>query len=85
MFLFVFTVPFAMLSDKSSVIAHCFMVFVLTYGFIGLEVVAIELDNPFGRDPNDFNIRYVWHINSMYAALLYTNIFETACFLAPWQ
>jgi predicted membrane chloride channel (bestrophin family) len=35
------------------------MVFLLTYGFVGLEVVAIELDNPFGRDPNDFNIRYV--------------------------
>jgi predicted membrane chloride channel (bestrophin family) len=35
------------------------MVFVLTYGFIGLEVVAIELDNPFGNDPNDFNCRYV--------------------------
>lgn len=58
-FLYVFTVPFAMLSDKSSDIAHCFMVFLLTYGFVGLEVVAIELDNPFGNDPNDFNCRCV--------------------------
>jgi Bestrophin, RFP-TM, chloride channel len=81
MFLFVFTVPFAMLSDKSSVIAHCFMVFVLTYGFIGLEVVAIELDNPFGRDPNDFNIRCVWHSNTKIAAAPYANIFET-CLLS---
>lgn len=57
MFLFVFTVPFAMLTDKSSHVAHCFMVFLLTYGFVGLEVVAIELDNPFGNDANDFKIR----------------------------
>lgn len=59
LFLYVFTVPFAMLSDKSSDVAHCFMVFLLTYGFVGLEVVAIELDNPFGKDANDFDVRYV--------------------------
>lgn len=58
-FLYVFTVPFVMLSDASSDLAHCVMVFLMTYGFVGLETVAIELDNPFGDDPNDFNCRYV--------------------------
>lgn len=29
--------------------------FVLTYGFMGLETVSIELDNPFGDDDNDFD------------------------------
>jgi len=55
MFLFVFTVPFVMLNDKSNIIAHCFAVFLLTYGFVGLETVAIELDDPFGDDENDFD------------------------------
>ena len=45
MFTYVFTVPFVMLSDKSSDFAHCFIVFLLTYGFMGLEMIAIELDS----------------------------------------
>jgi predicted membrane chloride channel (bestrophin family) len=55
LFLYVFTVPFVLLRDDSSRFAHCFAVFLLTYGFMGLEVVAIELDNPFGDDENDFD------------------------------
>jgi predicted membrane chloride channel (bestrophin family) len=27
----------------------------MTYGFMSLEVEAIELDDPFGDDPNDFD------------------------------
>jgi predicted membrane chloride channel (bestrophin family) len=46
------------------------MVFVLTYGFVGLEVVAIELDNPFGEDENDFN-------NSALAMTAYEDIYLT--------
>ena len=55
LFLYVFTIPFVMLDDESSDVAHCFAVFLITYGFIGLEVVAIGLDNPFGNDENDFD------------------------------
>lgn len=55
LFLYVFAVRFVLLRDDSSRFAHCFAVFLLTYGFMGLEVVAIELDNPFGDDPNDFD------------------------------
>ena len=47
MFTYVFTVPFVMLSDKSSDFAHCFIVFLLTYGFMGLEMIAMELDSKF--------------------------------------
>jgi predicted membrane chloride channel (bestrophin family) len=55
MFLYVFTVPFVLLRDDSSRVAHCFAVFLITYGFMGLEVVSIEMDNPFGDDENDFD------------------------------
>ena len=48
LFLYVFTVPFVLQQDRSSHIAHCFMVFFMTYAFVGLADVAIELDNPFG-------------------------------------
>jgi len=54
-FAYVFTVPFVLLSDDSSIYAHCLQVFILTYGFVGLELVAIELDDPFGDDANDFD------------------------------
>lgn len=41
-FIYVFTVPFVLVQDSSSNFAHCFMVFVLTFGFVGLELCAIE-------------------------------------------
>ena len=56
LFAYVFTLPFAMLGDDgSSAFAHCLIVFVVTYGFVGLELVAIELHDPFGDDENDFD------------------------------
>jgi predicted membrane chloride channel (bestrophin family) len=55
LFLYIFTIPFVLLKDESSWFAHCFAVFLVTYGFMGMEVVAIELDNPFGDDANDFD------------------------------
>jgi len=55
LFAYVFTIPFALLTDSNTTtLAHCAEVFILTYGFVGLELVAIELDNPFGDDENDF-------------------------------
>jgi len=51
-FLYIFTVPFVLLQDESSNLAHYCTVFVMTYGFMGLEIVAIELDDPFGDDDN---------------------------------
>jgi len=55
-FLYVFTVPFVLIEDQSSSsFAHCFTVFMLTFGFIGLETCAIQLDDPFGDDENDFD------------------------------
>lgn len=56
LFIYVFTVPFVLLSDtESGLAAQCAMIFVFTYGFVGLEFIAIELDNPFGTDQNDFD------------------------------
>jgi len=54
LFFYVYTVPFVLLGDDSSVFIHCLTIFILTFGFMGLEYVSIELDNPFGEDDNDF-------------------------------
>ena len=55
--IYVFTLPMIFLKDDPSpfLFEHCLVVFLLTYGFVGLELVSIELDNPFGNDDNDFD------------------------------
>ena len=45
---YIFTLPFALLSDISSPYVHLLVIFFVTYGFVGLEIVAVELDDPFG-------------------------------------
>jgi len=56
--LYIFTIPFVLLADASNemMIPHCATIFMLTYGFMGLELVSIELDDPFGDDDNDFDV-----------------------------
>mmetsp|Transcript_23002 Transcript_23002/g.33952 ORF Transcript_23002/g.33952 Transcript_23002/m.33952 type:complete len:369 (-) Transcript_23002:106-1212(-) len=55
LYFYVFTVSFVLLKDDSSALTHCITIFILTFGFMGLEYVSIELDNPFGEDDNDFD------------------------------
>ena len=52
---YVFTLPFALVGDQSGYVADIVIVMILTYGFVGLEYVAIELDDPYGDDDNDFD------------------------------
>lgn len=54
-FVWVFLLPVVLMEDESSVMAHCFVVFFVTFAFIGLELVAIEVDDPFGHDDNDID------------------------------
>lgn len=75
-FFFVFTVPFALLSGVDgtvkSMIFDCLVVFISTFGFIGMEMVSEELDDPFGDDENDFNNRILGEmaIRDVYLTLL---------------
>jgi len=56
LFVWVFTLPFALVNDVVKLPALILIVFFITYGFVGLEYVSIELDDPFGDDPNDFDV-----------------------------
>ena len=55
MFIYLYTLPFAILDSVDRASVHFSIVFLVTYGFVGLETVSIELDDPFGDDDNDFN------------------------------
>jgi len=56
LFLYVFSLPFALADDIKQLAPYLLVVFFFTYGFIGLELISIEMDDPFGDDPNDFNV-----------------------------
>lgn len=55
LFLWVFSLPFALSHDITNPIQNCLIMFVITFGFLGLEYVSMELDDPFGDDPVDFD------------------------------
>ena len=51
MFVYVYTIPFALLSlDSTNIhVKVIVMAFIIAYGFVGIELVSIELDDPFGK------------------------------------
>lgn len=53
--LWVFTLPLAMSSDDGSIFSHVFFIFFVTFAFIGLETVATDLEDPFGKDETDID------------------------------
>jgi predicted membrane chloride channel (bestrophin family) len=56
LFLYVYSIPFALLSAVSKPVQSLVLVFIVTYGFLGLEYVTIELEDPFGDDPSDLPV-----------------------------
>jgi predicted membrane chloride channel (bestrophin family) len=56
LFLWTFTMPFALVTVIDGIISVLIFVFFLTYGFIGLEFVSMQLLHPFGDGINDINI-----------------------------
>lgn len=53
---YIFTLPFAIASDIQQTFPYLLIIFIITYGFVGLELISIEIDDPFGQDPNDFDV-----------------------------
>jgi predicted membrane chloride channel (bestrophin family) len=57
LFVWIFTLPIALCHDYfNHPVALLIMVFLITYGFMGLEFVAIELSDTFGDDPSDYDL-----------------------------
>mmetsp|Transcript_2031 Transcript_2031/g.2718 ORF Transcript_2031/g.2718 Transcript_2031/m.2718 type:complete len:321 (+) Transcript_2031:174-1136(+) len=56
LFMWVFTLPFALLYQSDELLSIILIIFFGTYGFFGLEFVSIEMDDPFGSDANDIEM-----------------------------
>eukprot|EP00588_Corethron_pennatum_P007062 CAMPEP_0194294200 /NCGR_PEP_ID=MMETSP0169-20130528/49952_1 /TAXON_ID=218684 /ORGANISM="Corethron pennatum, Strain L29A3" /LENGTH=236 /DNA_ID=CAMNT_0039042977 /DNA_START=420 /DNA_END=1130 /DNA_ORIENTATION=- len=56
--IWVHTLPFALGHDMrtSRIEVNVLIIFFVTFAFLGLERVSVEMDEPFGDDPNDFDI-----------------------------
>jgi hypothetical protein len=52
---YVFTLPFALLSEELNLAYSQMTVLIclMTYGFMGMELLFVEIDDPFSDDPND--------------------------------
>ena len=51
------TLPFVFaVAETSQLVVSTLMIVLITYGFAGLEVVAMELSDCFGEDPSDLDI-----------------------------
>ena len=70
LFLYVLTLPIALAHDVKQLVPYLCLVFFMTYGFIGLELISIEMDDPFGDDPNDFDIDALARVSELLAALI---------------
>jgi len=55
-FIWVYTLPWVLYEDGIRFPYLCFTAFFISFAFMGLEYVSIELDDPFGEDPNDFDV-----------------------------
>mmetsp|Transcript_33563 Transcript_33563/g.47687 ORF Transcript_33563/g.47687 Transcript_33563/m.47687 type:complete len:119 (-) Transcript_33563:885-1241(-) len=53
LFTYVFSLPFALLNVLDSLYQEAALVFIVSYGFLGMEMICIELHDPFGNDPSD--------------------------------
>lgn len=56
LFLWTFTMPFALVGVIGEIVSELIFVFFLTYGFIGLEFVSMRLLHPWGDGINDINL-----------------------------
>lgn len=57
LFVWMYSLPFALVHDANEPFSLVVVTFFITYGFFGLEFVSIELDDPFGDDPNDMELK----------------------------
>jgi predicted membrane chloride channel (bestrophin family) len=59
LFFWIFSLPCVLIPDNDQLYEVLILMFFCTYGFLGLEYVNMELDDPYGQDPNDFPGQYV--------------------------
>ena len=53
LFFWVYSLPLVLVDQMGDFPSTILMVFLITFGFIGIEYVSMTLDDPFGHDLND--------------------------------
>jgi predicted membrane chloride channel (bestrophin family) len=56
LFFYVYTMSFALVKVFDTMLQNVLIVFIATYGFMGLDLVSCELDDPFGEEPSDLPV-----------------------------
>lgn len=51
--------PLGLCQEKYPLWGICMLVFLLTFGFVGLETVSVEMSDPFGVDDTDFDLFFM--------------------------
>lgn len=60
LYVWIFSLPGVLAHNINDMVPNLVLIFFITYGFLGLMYVSIELHDPFGVDANDFEIsRYI--------------------------
>lgn len=88
LFVWMFSLPLALLHDASEPYSIILIIFFITYGFFGLEFVSIELDDPFGEDPNDLEMRalsavVIRSVREDLGGVLNTTSSKSTCYETP--
>ena len=78
---YIFSLPFVLVNDIDKTEYCFFMIFFITYGILGLELICVELDDPFGEDPNDFDVDGIAMVSSSLLFDMYTNLTLIMIFL----
>jgi predicted membrane chloride channel (bestrophin family) len=73
-FFYIYTLPSALLTASSTPVADLVVLFIVTYGFIGLELISVELDDPFGDDVIDFDTQGSIHVSHHFNIESWTKI-----------
>ena len=63
LFLWVFSLPFVLVGVIDELVSVLVFIFFLTYGFVGLELVAMQLLNPFGDEVNDLGVNLMVEVS----------------------
>ena len=69
LFLWTFSIPFVLRGVVEERYTAMVFVFFLTYGFIGLELVAMKLVDPFGDGVNDLNVTGMREVRVFFVVL----------------
>lgn len=56
LFIWLYSLPFALVDKMVTLLAPVIAMFFMTFGFLGLEFLSIVMDDPFGKDPIDFDV-----------------------------